>query len=112
MTRPQDHDSSGGDPWNPPGRLKPVRPGPRGRFLDASPTGEDTDEKTGSPFGPVSLHSPRTTRRHGTAVRFDEGREPVVRHSTTAVIPPSRYEVILVSSSSRWRLRGRHRTSP
>ncbi|MEV0348752.1 hypothetical protein AB0H88_23490 [Nonomuraea sp. NPDC050680] len=32
-------------------------------------------------------------------------------NSTASVIPSSRYEVILVSSSARRRLRGRHWTS-
>ncbi|MEW9555790.1 hypothetical protein [Nonomuraea sp. NPDC050783] len=41
-----------------------------------------------------------------------EGEERAMRHrSVAAVLPsPSRYEVILVSSSPRCRLRGRHRT--
>ncbi|CAN3984970.1 hypothetical protein KPATCC21470_7701 [Kitasatospora purpeofusca] len=32
-----------------------------------------------------------------------------MRHRTAAVVPSSRYEVILVSSSLRCPLRGRHR---
>lgn len=35
-----------------------------------------------------------------------------MRYSTVAVIPPSRHEVILVSSSARYRLRGRYWMSP
>ncbi|MFG2404411.1 hypothetical protein ACGFR8_08765 [Streptomyces brevispora] len=38
-----------------------------------------------------------------------EGR-PAVRHRTAVVVPLSRYEVILVSTSARRRLRGRPRT--
>lgn len=32
-----------------------------------------------------------------------------VRYHTTAIVPPARYEVILVSPCPRCRLRGRHR---
>ncbi|MGP3965479.1 hypothetical protein ACTWPT_56980 [Nonomuraea sp. 3N208] len=38
---------------------------------------------------------------------IDEGEEPAVRHRSAAVVPSSRYEVILVSSPPRCRLRGR-----
>lgn len=34
-----------------------------------------------------------------------------MRHRTAVVVPRSRYEVILVSSSARCPLRGRHRMS-
>ncbi|MET7982684.1 MULTISPECIES: hypothetical protein [unclassified Streptomyces] len=33
-----------------------------------------------------------------------------VRYRTAVVVPPSQYEVILVSSWTRYRLRGRNRT--
>jgi hypothetical protein len=33
-----------------------------------------------------------------------------VRYRTAVVVPPSQYEVILVSSWARYRLRGRNRT--
>lgn len=36
---------------------------------------------------------------------------PAVRYRIAVVVPPSQYEVILVSSSARCRLRGRHRMS-
>lgn len=33
-----------------------------------------------------------------------------MRYRTAVVVPPSQYEVILVSSRARYRLRGRNRT--
>jgi hypothetical protein len=45
------------------------------------------------------------------AARRDERGEPAVRYRTVAAVPPSRYEVILVSPVARRRLRGRRRRS-
>ncbi|MER6354551.1 hypothetical protein ABT186_22665 [Streptomyces sp. NPDC001634] len=49
-------------------------------------------------------------RRHILAARpvTSEG-SPAVRERTAVVVPPSRYEVILVSPYVRYRLRGRDR---
>ncbi|GAA2596535.1 hypothetical protein GCM10010424_52650 [Streptomyces lienomycini] len=45
---------------------------------------------------------------HHTEIGSSEGSR-TVRIRTAAVVPPSRYEVILVSSAVRCPLRGRHR---
>jgi hypothetical protein len=43
------------------------------------------------------------------AARRDERGEPAVSHHAAVAVPQSRYEVILVSSVARRRLRGRRR---
>lgn len=51
----------------------------------------------------------RRTHCRGARSVTSEGR-PAVRYRTAVVVPPARYEVILVSRGARRRLRGRSRT--
>ncbi|TYB57582.1 hypothetical protein FXF51_39480 [Nonomuraea sp. PA05] len=57
----------------------------------------------------VSRASPVLTTLTNRHRRRDPGREPAMRHHSAATaVSLSRYEVILVSSGTRCRLRGRH----
>ncbi len=58
---------------------------------------------------PYTRHEPHTTAPGAVCAVTNEGSR-AVRYRTAVVVPPSQYEVILVSSWDRYRLRGRNRT--
>ncbi len=82
------------------------RTGARRAREPAAPTARAAG-KPGVPVAPASVHSQRIARRHIAARAMTDEGGPAVRHRIAVVIPPSRHEVILVSSTVRCRLRGR-----
>ncbi len=89
-----------------------VRPASGVRILDRGARREAEGTRSKNPM-PRATPFPRLAPQrapHTTAVRpvTIEG-SPAMRYRTAVVVPPSRYEVILVSSGVRCRLRGRDR---